>query len=472
MPVNPAISGTWTDLTNPFPGVSGFGPDTALLLNDGSVVMHEVCTSNWFRLLPDRTNSYINGNWSAYAVGDNSPISPMIGSGTVPDGYGPLFYASQVLPDGRFIVNGGEYEFSNGKGNYCNGGSGSADSTKGSLYNPQTDTWTAVPPPIGWSHIGDASSIIIGPNKITGISQPWSYMIADCCDSNPQRRQQAVATIAPIPTNTVTWTITGAGKADPNSEEGWTLLPNGQFLTVDTQDGTNSETFNPGTNLWRSAGNTPVFLGNNLGMAIVPEMGPAVMTGYGLVVQIGANPNTALFNPVTRSWTAGPTFPSKQETPDGPAALLPNGNILVQTSIGFKPPSLFWELGGETLPHPGAAILTPVANPPCGDPSLTDVGAFKGRMLVIPTGQILWDPGEGITCTSIHTPNPDDPASSGVGPDYTPWFPSISSISSKKLKRGLLKQSYLSLKYVHHSRHGPQWDLPRCHVWGRRSDGH
>jgi hypothetical protein len=239
-------SGRWIPLTNPFPGrtananLSGRpnGPDTALLLTDASVLMHEVCTSNWYRLIPDQFGSYINGSWSAYAVGDALPISPMIGSGITPDGYGPLDYASAVLPDGRLIVNGGEYE------NSANGCfPHPVFSTKGSLYDPHTDTWSAVLPPIGWLHIGDSSSIVIGPNKIAGIFQLWSYMIADWVG-----KLQAVATISPIPSTNVTWTITGAGKADPNSEEGWTLLPNGKFLTVDTLNGTDTELFDPRTN--------------------------------------------------------------------------------------------------------------------------------------------------------------------------------------------------------------------------------
>ena len=32
----------------------------------------------------------------------------------------------------------------------------------------------------------------------------------------------------------MTWTPTGSGKFDEYREEGWTLLPNGKVLTVDT----------------------------------------------------------------------------------------------------------------------------------------------------------------------------------------------------------------------------------------------
>jgi hypothetical protein len=119
-------------------------------------------------------------------------------------------------------------------------------------------------------------------------------------------KQQAVAIIAPMPYGAVTWTITAAGKADLNLKEGWTLLPNGNFLTVDTENGTNAETFNPSKNLWSFAGNTPEPLVNVIDG--VPEIGPGVLTGYGLVVQFGANSKTALFNPTNSNWTAGPTF--------------------------------------------------------------------------------------------------------------------------------------------------------------------
>jgi hypothetical protein len=401
MSVDPTVSGTWTPLVNPFPG-GGRGPDTALLLTDGSVVMHQVCTPNWYRLVPDRFGSYVNGTWSTAFIGDNAPLSPMIGSGMTPDGYGPLYYASAVLPDGRLIVQGGEYEWT---ATHC---FQDTASTKGSLFNPLTNTWSAVPPPPGWTTIGDANSILLGPNGITGSPVLSSYMIGNCCQSGLPGRQQAVATIDPIPGTGVTWTLTGQNtKADANSEEGWTLLPNGDVLTVDTQNENHAERFVPGSNTWVSTGTTPVFLGNNAGLPIGPEMGPAVSIGGNIAVQFGANPNTAVFV-YPDSWTAGPRFPDQEETADGPAALLPNGNILVQTSNFFTAPSLFWEF------NPNGLTLTSVANPPCHDGANTNVPAYQGRMLVLPTGQILWDAGEGdprfrgANCTSIYTPNPND----------------------------------------------------------------
>jgi hypothetical protein len=134
--VDPTVTGTWT----PFDGLPGHAaafpgtsPDTALLLTDGSVVMHDVCTPNWYRLIPDQLGNYINGSWDPAPLGD---IHGMQGDANTPnDGYAPLFYASVVLPDGRLIVQGGEYEKSQDP--TCSSG---IDSNKGSLLWPAVRT--------------------------------------------------------------------------------------------------------------------------------------------------------------------------------------------------------------------------------------------------------------------------------------------------------------------------------------------
>jgi len=60
------------------------------LLTDGTVIVHLIDNSfagtrNWFQLTPDINGSYVNGTWSTFA--------------SLPAGYGPLFHASEVLPD-------------------------------------------------------------------------------------------------------------------------------------------------------------------------------------------------------------------------------------------------------------------------------------------------------------------------------------------------------------------------------------
>ena len=90
-PAETPSAGSWTTLTNS-PGVT---LQNALLLTDGTVIASQECTGNWYRLTPDQTGGYINGTWSQIA--------------SLPSGYAPLFHGSGVLPDGRVIIEGGEY---------------------------------------------------------------------------------------------------------------------------------------------------------------------------------------------------------------------------------------------------------------------------------------------------------------------------------------------------------------------------
>ena len=76
---------------------------------------------DWWKLTPDEFGSYVNGTWTQLA--------------SLPDGYSPLYHASAVLPDGRVIIEGGEYIFSNGVFH-------PVWSDQGAIYDPLADTWT------------------------------------------------------------------------------------------------------------------------------------------------------------------------------------------------------------------------------------------------------------------------------------------------------------------------------------------
>ena len=93
---NPARGRTWETCR------SQDGPWDSLLLTDGTVIVEDFCTvpNQWYKLTPDSKGKYNDGTWSAIA--------------TMPSGYAPLFFAPQILPDGRMIVNGGEYNAGDG----------------------------------------------------------------------------------------------------------------------------------------------------------------------------------------------------------------------------------------------------------------------------------------------------------------------------------------------------------------------
>ena len=187
----PDTGGTWTPLANQ----PTFHPGASLLLTDGTVLVHEESDlpsdganyGNWYRLTPDIYGSYINGSWSTVPS-------------TLPSGYGPIFFASAVLPDGRAIVEGGEYN--NLVQNLTKLGAIFENDPKNAKFN----TWTSVAPPAGWSNIGDAQSAVL---------PDGTYMLASCCSTAEAETSDGG----------LTWVPTGTFKHDWNDEEGWTLLP-------------------------------------------------------------------------------------------------------------------------------------------------------------------------------------------------------------------------------------------------------
>jgi hypothetical protein len=79
--------------------------------------------------------------------------------------------------------------------------------------------------------------------------------------ANSQTREQALLTGFD---STFTWTATGIAKSDRNDEEGWSLLPDGNVLTVDAYTDatcdTASELYDDERGFWLSVGSTIVQL--------------------------------------------------------------------------------------------------------------------------------------------------------------------------------------------------------------------
>ena len=377
---------SWTRTKNNPPVNLG----TMLLLTDGTVIAHEendqsgnVATRAWYKLRPDNTGSYINGTWT--------PIAQL------PTGYGPLFFGSAVLPDGRVVVEGGEYN------QYGNG------FTKlGAIYDPVADSWTSVNPPSGWGNIGDASTVVLANGTL---------MLA-----NTTTKQAAL-----LNPSSLTWTATGTGKFDSNDEEGWELLPGGKVLTVDCYvgsyqaSGVNYELYDPASGTWSVAGTTPVQLWDSAAACggaskASYETGPAVLMANGTVYATGANScaagHSAIYNVSAGTWTAGPDFPTNYDVADGPAALEPNGKVMVMASPGiFQANSKFFEWDGSNL--------TQITAPP----NAANVSSFQGHLMVLPTGQIMYT--DYTNDVEIYTP---------TGSNYS-WAPST-ILTSAVLTRG------------------------------------
>jgi hypothetical protein len=372
----PSRAQSWQRLHHQ-PNYPFFGPSTALLLTDGTVMVQSLAGQVWLRLTPDANGSYVNGTWSQLA--------------SLPSGYSPEYYASAVLPDGRVIIEGGEIN------------TPFIDWTNlGAIYDPTTNTWAAVTPPSGWNNIGDAAGVVLsnGQFMLSNIFASLGY------------------SVALLNSATLTWTQAGQGKADGSDEEGWTLLPNGQVLTVDVNNPsnlTNSELYDPVSGDWTSAGSTIVKLDDtNADGTGSHEVGPAVLRPDGTVFATGATGHNSIYDTKTATWIPGPDFPDvmgqgQLDIADGPASLLPSGNVLVATSPGFnRPPTHFFEFDGVNLTE------EPVTPNSISNPS------YVGRMLLLPTGQVLFTDGQpnNYEDVEIYTP-------SGT---YNPaWAPTIAS---------------------------------------------
>jgi hypothetical protein len=361
--------GTWTNVK---PGPENAGFCNPLLLTDATVLVANCDTKHWFKLTPDRNGSYVNGTWSKLAD------LPVI-NGTQ---YAPLYHASAVLPDGRVIIMGGEYN-----------GPKAVWTNLGAIYDPVADTWTPVNAPLGtdWTNIGDSQSIVL-PNG--------QFLLGSCCSYHP-------AANALFNPKTLTWTEVGAPRfgGQYQDEQGYNLLPSGDVLTVDIwtsyflggPPSTNTELYVPSQQAWVRGPSTPVSLPDQ-DVCGTFEIGPAALRGDGTLVAFGANTGcsaggspidpTAILNTKTKTWVQGPNVPSVCGTDgatacslaDAPAATMPDGNILFAASAGYAAaPTHFFEYSATNT-------ITQVSDPLQNAPGNPDYGYF---FLDLPNGQIL-----------------------------------------------------------------------------------
>ncbi len=380
-PQSPA-SGTWQRITNPPPGAVSL----PVLMTDGTVLCHSPLTNQWFKLTPNSAGSYQNGTWSSIA--------------TMQGDYGPLYFASSVLSDGRLVVIGGEYNLNQG-GVWTN---------KGAYYNPVTNKWTTLAAPSGWGNIGDAQCQVLPDGR---------FILANIFDTR----------MSVLNPSTMTWTaLQSTGKLDRHDEEGWVLLKDGTIITCDAINAPHAEKYVPWLDKWISGGDTPASLEDSGSQ----ELGPMVLMPDGKVVAFGATGHNAIYTPGATamdpgSWKAMPDFPNiggQLDIADGPAVLLPNGKVLAYASPGvFNSPSHFYEWDGTSLLE--------VANVPnsSGNPS------FVGTFLILPTGQVMFtDQSRDV---QFYTP---------TGGPQDSWRPTITTVPSTLVvgKTAILKGTQLN----------------------------
>jgi hypothetical protein len=521
-------AGIWTPLTNLAPSL-GNGVQLMVQMTDGTILVQSYDGQSWMKLTPDSTGSYINGTWSWLA---SSPVAR-------------LYFASRVLPDGRFVEVGGEYSGPGLLPNWSN---------TGEIYDPIANTWTPITPypsqsgcgtlnyasgtlsagsPIvthiypyttgfapGWhvsgpgipngttiQSVDSSSQITLSKNAtatLTGSELDFnqSYTLLACLGDDPSALLSGGNMLVGDLVNgntfiyhpsTNMWTMSGTKvhSSDSSDEEGWAQMTDGSLMAYDLFQSVAvgqgfAEKYNPTTGLWSSisppdgaaAGTLPVLSSPALGY----ELGPVLRLQDGRMIVVGANQHTALLNPSTTplpTWSAGPDiigslngFSSPFGADDAPAAVLPNGHVIMAADAGPSPVvstgklmsgspvitsiqstakfQLYWSVSGTGIP-PGAYITSidsltqvhisanatnsrtttitwggifsnptqlfdfdPTTNsvspmsPAIPDVNLLYEGAYPTRMLILPTGQLLFSDASAQLWiyTSDGAPNP------------------------------------------------------------------
>lgn len=332
--------GTWTQVTNLPPDTSG---GAMLLLSDGTIMcktqtggtgMGSIGTV-WNKLTPDASGSYINGTWSV--------LAPMANS--------RLYFSSQVLKDGRIYVAGGEY------------GTGGA---LAEMYNPLTNTWSAIPAPGGT--ISDANSEILPDGQV--IQAMVNGTLKTTKIYNPS-------------TNTYS---AGPSSLGIHNESAWVKLADNSILFVD-RNATTSERYIPSLNQFTADATVPVSLYDPFGL----ETGAAVLLPNGKAFFLGSKGKTAIYTPSGNnspgSWVAGADIPNFNGTPDAMMAIMSDGKVMcvvspTPTSANhFPSPTSFYEYDYLTntylqipAPYNGMTI-----NAPC----------YIFNLINLPNGQLM-----------------------------------------------------------------------------------
>lgn len=370
----PGLGPTWTAIQN-VPNIQASAPT---LLQDGSVLIHNGGATDWWKLTPDINGNYSTGTWTQVA--------------TPPDGYSPLYFASAVLPDGKVIVEGGEYN---------DGSTTSVETNQGAIYDPVANSWTAVNPPTGWSQIGDSVGVVLANGQFM-LAQGTGFDTAILDESN------------------LTWTVT-TGQQESlyyNNEQSWTLLPDGSVFTVSVWDEPASLRYLPTEGTWINGGTAS----QNIVDLTNSEVGPQLLGYDGKVFCAGGNGNNVIYTPPTTltgtgSFTNAPSFPLDSNTSnpelsydmaDAPGCVLPNGNMLFFTSPGYA------NSGGQFFLWNGST-LTEVA----GTPNTPGDSSYYGNMLLLPNGQMLFT--DLSNDVELYTP---------VGSPQASWKPMITSCPS------------------------------------------
>lgn len=349
--LSPKTLSSWQAMTNQAPS----GPNGVQLMiqaTDGSILVQSYDGQTWMKLTPDSKGSYLNGTWTTVA----------------PEPVARLYFASQIMPDGRLFVAGGEYSGPALQPNWSN---------TGEIYDPLANTWTPIAPypnqadcpyvfyvsgnttsgsaqitgiypyttglfigeGVFGSGIPNAATIVSvdSPTQIT-ISAPAMqtttadsiflsayYQLTACLGDDPSTLLSSKKILVGNLSDPTTYVYDARSNAwspsgtkvypDSSDEEGWARTSEGTLITYDlfqsiATNGSYAEEYHPKSGIW-----TSISPSDNTAKGSIPqlsstalgyELGPLLRLQDGRVFAIGANQHTAFYNSATNTWAAGP----------------------------------------------------------------------------------------------------------------------------------------------------------------------
>jgi hypothetical protein len=520
---------TWT-LVTAAPGGAG----VMMQLTDGSILVESATNlQNWFKLTPDINGNYATGTWSTTAPMTSARLyfaSQVLPSGKVWVLGGEYTGINANSLFQNFSNTGEIYDpvantwtpitpYPSQTGcpalNQVTGSITSGSSVVTNVY-PQTAgllgktvIGSGIPGGATIVNILSSTSVQLSANATAThanifLTTNGTYTLSACFGDDPSMllpggTSGQILAGSIVNRNTFlydlaldSWAATGTKVNSPEAsdEEGWVKLGDGSVLTYDlfrsiNATGSYAEKYSPLTGTWSSIspsdgsanGTIPQLSSSALGF----ELGPLLRLQDNRALVVGANQHTALYTPSTNTWAAGPDIqgslhgnPAGFGADDAPAAILPNGHVILAADAGPSPVvssalhtagSLIitnitstanfyvnWSVSGPGIPN--GAVITSIDSPtqvhisqfPNGtgtttltfgglfsnptqlfdfnptnntispvspappDANLTSLPSFVTRMLVLPTGQLLF--ADSSNQLYVYTPDGSAPPAS------------------------------------------------------------